>query len=65
MTTDDDMWISPSGAEYHLPVGEEVERIDAYIRRLQLSKATDKYPDEVDFLLEARSSITSQTGETP
>lgn len=43
-----------SGRQYRLPFGEELERIDAFLRQMHLSGTIEKRRADVDALLDVR-----------
>ena len=46
--------VGPSGTKYHLPFGQEVERVDTFLRRMKLTDMLEKLRDDVDTLLDVR-----------
>lgn len=52
---EEEYYKSPAGVEYRFPKGREIERINMYLARMKTTKVIDKYPAEVDFLLNALS----------
>lgn len=46
--------VGPSGTKYHLPFGQEVERVDMFLRRMHLTGVLEKLRADVDALLDVR-----------
>lgn len=59
---DDLIVVAPSGARYRLPHGEEVARIDEFIRRMGLTNMREKLRGDVDALLDVRIMLAPGDG---
>ena len=59
---DDLIVVGPSGTRYRLPHGEEVSRIDEFLRRMDLTNMREKLRGDIDALLDVRVMLAPSDG---